>query len=310
MDFETLVVVLEETGRSLFPSPLLSTVLAARAIEIAGSEAQRGRWLPGLADGTTIGTLALLEESDRYDAQGVELRAVHDGGSSSLSGRKCFVPDAGCADLFVVAYRESADPEAISLAVIEKTDAGVEAGDYESMDLTKRLGELRLDGARVDDTNRLGATGAAWPVIEKLIDIGAVLVTAEAVGAAEAALAITTEFAKQRVQFGQPIGRFQSVKHPLADMHVDIESFKSLVYYAAWCIDEDSEDLPVAVSRAKAYASESFPKLGIDGVQLHGGVGYTWEYDIQLYLKRSKWARPIYGDVDFHYDRIANLGGL
>jgi alkylation response protein AidB-like acyl-CoA dehydrogenase len=116
------------------------------------------------------------------------------------------------------------------------------------------------------------------------------------------------------VQFGNPIGKYQAVKHPLAEMYVDVESIKSLVYWAAWLIDEASDELPLAASRAKAYLAEAFPRLGIAGVGLHGGVGYTWEYDIQLYLKRSKWARPIFGDADFHYERIASRpaeqGGL
>jgi alkylation response protein AidB-like acyl-CoA dehydrogenase len=156
----------------------------------------------------------------------------------------------------------------------------------------------------------LGAPGQAAPAIRWLVDAGALLVAAEAVGAAEAAVHLTAEFAKGRVQFDSKIGRFQGVKHPLAEMVVDVESVKSLVYYAAWCLDEGDENAPVAVSRAKAYAAEAFARIGIDGVQLHGAVGYTAEYDVQLYLKRSKWVRPAFGDSDYHYDRIASRGGL
>ena len=143
-----------------------------------------------------------------------------------------------------------------------------------------------------------------------LADAGAVAVTAEAVGAAEAALALTVGYANDRIQFGKPIAQFQGVKHPLAEMYVDIESFKSLVYYAAWCIDEDHADAALAAARAKAYASDTFPKLGIDAVGLHGGIGYTWEYDAHLFLKRAKWMRPAFGDADWHYERVAALGGL
>ena len=304
LDFVTLIVLLEETGRTLMPSPIISTVLAARAIALAGSKEQQSRWLPGLADGSTIGSFALLEESDRYDDVGIQLSGSQDSGATRLSGEKCFVPDAGSADLFVVAFREAAG---ISLAVIERVSEGLDISDYESMDLTKRLGSLTLRDVRVEEGDRLGPPGGAWPLIETLIDTGATLVSAEMVGAAENALAITTEFAKQRIQFDQPIGKYQAVKHPLAEMYVDIESWKSLTYRAAWCVDEGSDDLSLAASRAKAYASETFPRIGIDCVQLHGGVGYTWEYDIQLYLKRSKWSRPIFGDADFHYERIAHL---
>ncbi len=310
LDLVTLVVLLEETGRTLFPSPLLSSVLAAKAIERNGSDEQKSRWLPGLADGTTIGTFALLEESDSFDVSGIDLCAKRDGGAAILSGAKRIVPDAASADLFVVAFRTGAGEGAVSLGVIEKGAAGVAVEDFPMMDLSKRAGRLMFDGARFESDAILGAAGSASDGIRWLVDAGAMAVAAETIGAAEAALQITTDFAKEREQFESKIGRFQGVKHPLAEMYVDIESFKSLVYYAAWCLDEGAEDTSLAVSRAKAHASEAFARIGIDGVGLHGGVGYTDEYDIQLYLKRSKWVRPSFGDSDYHYDRIATLGGF
>jgi alkylation response protein AidB-like acyl-CoA dehydrogenase len=310
LDFVTLVVLLEETGRTLFPSPLLSTVLAAKAIEALGSEEQQARWLPGLADGREVGTFALLEESDSLDPAAVALLGKVDGDDIILSGNKWIVPDAASADLFVVAFRSGADADALSLAVVEKGASGVSVDAYPGMDLTKPAGKLLLDDVRVDADAMLGAVGGAGETIRWLVDVGATMVAAEIVGSAEAVLAITTDFAKEREQFDSKIGRFQGVKHPLAEMYVDIESFKSLVYYAAWCLDQGADEASLAASRAKAYAAEAFAGIGIDGVQLHGGVGYTDEYDIQLYLKRSKWARPAYGDSDYHYDRIAALGAL
>ncbi len=134
--------------------------------------------------------------------------------------------------------------------------------------------------------------------------------TAELLGAAQAALDLTVQYAKDRIQFGSPIGRFQGVKHPLAEMHVQVESARSLLFYAAWALDQGSDEVPRAVSRAKAYASDAFARIGVDCVQLHGGIGYTWEYDAQLYLKRAKWARPAFGDAHYHDERIAALGGL
>lgn len=305
LDLVTLIVLLEEAGRSLFPSPLISTVVAARAIERAGSEEQKARWLPGLADGSKIGTLAYLEETDRHDAEGIALLGKRDGDATPLTGAKQLVPDTASADLFVVAYRSGPDADAISLAVIERGVAGLEIDDFPTMDATKRIGRLRFDAVSVGDADRLGAEGSAGAVFAELLDVGALLVAAEAVGAAEGAVSITRDFANERIQFGKPIGKFQGVKHPLAEAHVDVESFKSLVYYAAWALDEGTEDASRAVSRAKAYASETFPRIGIEGVQLHGGVGYTAEYDIQLFLKRSKWMRPAFGDADYHYDRLA-----
>ena len=310
LDLETLIVVLEETGRMLFPSPLVSTVLAAKAIERFGNAEQQKRWLPSLADGTKVGTFAFLERADILTPDGVETLAKPDGDELILSGTKLFVTDAAAADLYVVAVRTGADAEAISLVVVESGAKGLSAEDFDSMDLTKRIGRLDLEDVRVPIDQMLGAVNEGWKASQWLLNLGAALVTAEAVGAAEAALEITTNFAKERIQFGEPIGKFQGVKHPLAEIYVDVESFRSLVYYATWAIDQDAEDAESAVSRAKAYCADAFPKAGIMGVQLHGGVGYTWEYDIQLYLKRSKWVRPMFGDADYHYERLARLGDL
>lgn len=310
------VVLLEETGRSLFPSPLVSTTLAAAAILDSGSEEQKARWLPGLADGTRIGTLALLEASDQIAPSGIALLGKPDGDSFVLSGRKHFVADAGAANLFVVAFRTGAGAEDLSLAVLDGGAPGVSAKSQATMDQTKRVGTLALDGARVPKSALLlgsdgrGAPGRAWPAIERLFDRGAIATTGEIIGAAEAALALTVQYAKDRIQFGHPIGKYQGVKHPLAEMYVDVESTKSLLYYAAWALGESPGEVPRSASLAKAYASDAFARIGIDGVQLHGAVGYTAEYDIQLYLKRSKWARPTFGDSDFHYERVARLGGL
>ncbi|MEX2207426.1 MAG: acyl-CoA dehydrogenase family protein [Myxococcota bacterium] len=310
------VVLLEETGRTLFPSPLVSTTLAASAILDAGSDEQKARWLPGIADGSRIGTLALLESSDVLAPSGIALLGKPDGDAYVLTGAKSFVADAGAANLFVVAFRTGPGAEDLTLAIVDGGAPGVAAKSFPSMDRTKRMGTLSLDGARVPKSAVLvgpegrGAPGRAWPAIERLFDRGAIATTGEIIGAAEGALALTVQYAKDRLQFGNPIGKYQGVKHPLAEMYVDVESTKSLLYYAAWALDESPGEVPRSASLAKAYASDAFARIGIDGVQLHGAVGYTAEYDIQLYLKRSKWARPTFGDSDFHYERVASLGGL
>jgi alkylation response protein AidB-like acyl-CoA dehydrogenase len=304
------VVLLEETGRSLFPSPLVSTTLAAAAILDSGSEEQKARWLPGIADGSRIGTLALLESSDVLAPSGMALLGKPDGDAFVLTGTKSFVADAGAANLFVVAFRTGPGAEDLTLAVVDGGAPGVAAKSFPTMDQTKRVGTLVLDGARAPKSALLGKPGRAWPAIERLFDRGAIATTGEMIGAAEGALALTVQYAKDRIQFGNPIGKYQGVKHPLAEMYVDIESTKSLLYYAAWALDESPGEVPRSASLAKAYASDAFARIGIDGVQLHGAVGYTAEYDIQLYLKRSKWARPTFGDSDFHYERVATLGGL
>ncbi|MDX1649610.1 MAG: acyl-CoA dehydrogenase family protein [Myxococcota bacterium] len=300
-----LVVVLEETGRSLFPSPLLSHTLAVDALRHAGSESQQAAWLPRLADGSAVATVALLEEDDLPGADGVRLPGEASDEGFVLRGEKLFVPDAGAADLFVVAFRADGG---VRLALVERSADGVSAEDWPGIDLTRRVGRLRLDGVRVGADAVLARGDEA--ALQRVLDAGATAVAVESVGAAEAALRLTVDYAKQRVQFGRPIGQFQGVKHPLAEMFVDVESWKSLAYYAAWCLDERHPDTSLAASRAKAYASEAFPRLGIDVVQLHGGIGYTWEYDAHLFLKRAKWMRPAFGDADWHDARIARLTGL
>jgi alkylation response protein AidB-like acyl-CoA dehydrogenase len=302
-----LIVVLEETGRSLFPSPLVSTTLAAQAIRRFGSPRQQASYLPRLADGSAIGTVALFEEDGVPGPDGVRLAGRAAGKLLTLTGEKQFVGDAASADVIVVAFRKGKSKD-LGLAIVERGASGLAAKDLPGIDLTKRIGRVSFDGVKIGRDAVLPRGNAA--AIAHLVDAGALAVTAEAVGAAEAALRLTTGYAKQRVQFGRPIGTFQAVKHPLAEMYVDVQSFQSLVYYAAWCLDHGQADLPLAVARAKAYASEALPRLGIDVIQLHGGIGYTWEYDAHLYLKRAKWLRPAFGDADWHYERVAALGGL
>lgn len=333
LDLETLIVVLEEAGRALLPCPIVPSIVAGKAIERFGSEAQRARWLPGLADGSRIGTFATAEDDLGSGATGLQLTRAGSGRESGrhsdressgtwiATGTLAFVPSAGSADLFVVpastwssgattsATDRSADA-ADSLLVLDRSTPGLSVKTYASMDQTKPMGRLRLDGVRVGADDLLGEAGRAGASVDWLRDLAAALITAEAVGAAEVALEKTADFAKERIQFGQPIGRFQGVKHPLAEMFVDLESFRSLVYYAIWAIDHDAPDAALAVSRAKAYCSDAFLQLATMGIQLHGGVGFTWEYDIQMYLKRAKWVRAMAGDADYHYERAARLGGL
>jgi len=304
-----LSLLLEETGRSLFPSPLISTLVAASLIADAGSDAQRSALLPGLADGSRVIVPALSERDESLDPRDIALLATEDGDALRLDGHKHFVADAVQADSFVVGLRRGADDDALALAVVDAGAAGLTVEPYEPLDKTKRSAALRFDGVRVSPADLLSGTTGAEAAIARAIDRGALAVTAEAIGTAEGALYTTVEFAKQRVQFGSPIGRYQGVKHPLAEAYVDIECLKSLCYYAAWAIDATAENVPAAVSEAKALAADALPRIGVTGIQLHGAVGFTLEYDIQLYLKRSKWVRPAYGDEDAHCDRIATLGG-
>ncbi|MCZ6890726.1 MAG: acyl-CoA dehydrogenase, partial [Gammaproteobacteria bacterium] len=215
-----------------------------------------------------------------------------------LNGIKPFVPDAQNASHLLVAYRGG-------LALVDASAATITP--QSPMDATKPMASAAFDNVIVDASRLMKL---ADEDLDYLANCGAVAVTAEMVGAAEAVLEMTSNYAKERVQFGKPIGQYQGVKHRLSDMYVDIESFKSLLYYAAWTVDDAPDELPRAISLAKGYASDAFANIGIDGVGLHGAIGFTAEYDVQLYLKRSKWARPMYGDSDYHYARVARLGGL
>jgi alkylation response protein AidB-like acyl-CoA dehydrogenase len=296
-----LAVLLEETGRGLLPSPLVSHSLAATAISEFGSDEQKRRLLPSLADGSAIGAAALLESGEVLGPGGIELTGTPDGGGYRLNGKKTFVQDAGVATVFVVAFRA---PDDVKLGVLNAEADGVQATGHMTMDQTKRMGDLVLENATITADNLFAGDGAE--ALSRLLDLGAVAVTAEMVGAMDRAHEITTQYAKDRTQFGAQIGKYQGVKHPLAEMYVDIETSRSLVYYAAWCVGERPEELPIAAARAKAYTGDAFKRLGVDVVKLHGAIGFTAEYDIQLYLKRSKWAFPAYGDPDYHYERITD----
>lgn len=305
-----LVVILEETGRTLFPSPLLSSTLAATAINEFGTASQKQRWLPSLANGSCIGTLALLDETDFFVPQAIQITGKANEGGYCLTGEKRFVQDAAVSDVFIVAFRVGPTNDDLGLAIISAQDKGVSVEEKNGWDRTKRSGVLKLDAVQIAADAILGEALLGAQAIEILIDRGALAVGAETIGVCEGILNLTSQYALDRKQFGSPIGRYQGVKHPLAEIYVDIECTKSLVYYAAWTLERLPHEAPVAIAKAKAYASQSVCNAGVTGVQLHGAIGYTDEYDMQLFMKRSKWSRASYGDEDFHYDRVADLGGL
>lgn len=299
-----LIVILEEAGRTLYPSPFISTVLVASTIADLGSEQQKKEILPDISRGNLIASLAILDAEGAPSPDSIAMTGERSATGVTLSGVKTFVMDATLADLFLIGFRLDGD---LMLAIVRVQADAVEISGSATVDRTKQTGTLRLDQVQVTESNLLRVSDQE---MTRLFDKGAVAVCAEMVGAAESALTITSNYAKERTQFGSPIGRYQGIKHPLAEMYVDVESFKSLLYYAAWTIDESPSELSRSASLAKAYASNAFVNLGINGVQLHGAIGYTAEYDIQLFFKRSKWARPVFGDSDYHYERVARLGGM
>jgi alkylation response protein AidB-like acyl-CoA dehydrogenase len=306
LKWEDLVVVAEEMGRGLFPSPFIANALATRAIVALGDDAQKARWLPAIASGRLVTTLALLEESDLLDERGIETTAEPDGGEAVLSGVKMFVPYGQAAGLLLVAAREAGG---VSLYGVAADAPGVTIEPLVLVDGTQRAARVELDGVAVAAGDRLGIAGGVWPALETIVDAGTVALAAEMVGAADAAVALATDYAKVRKQFGQAIGRFQGIKHKLAEHLVRVESARSLVYYASWAVD-NTEDARRNVSMAKASASEALDGAGEDCIHVHGAIGYTWECDAHLYYKRGRYCRNLLGSPDYHRERVLTSQGL
>jgi alkylation response protein AidB-like acyl-CoA dehydrogenase len=308
-----LVVLMEEIGRAVMPGPYPATVLlGGAAIAAAGSPEQRREWLPRIAAGHVKATLAVTEPNARWDAAGITATAREARGGFTLAGTKLFVPDAHLADVLVVAARSrdgSTMEDGVSLFLLPKDMAGLSVRRLPSIDETRKLCEVKLDNVAVPGSALLGELHQGWAPLQQVINRAAVALSAEICGAAQRVLEITVEYAKLRTAFGKPIGSYQGVKHKCADMLVEIENAKSLTYYAAWAVDEGEADAPLAVSMAKAAASDAGRKVCAAGIQLHGGIGMTWEHDLQLYLKRAKADEVAFGDATWHRERVAQLMG-
>ena len=308
-----LVAVMEEMGRALVCAPFLSTVcLATSAILLAGSEAQKRELLPGIAAGETTATLAYTEANGRWDAGAIEAVVRCDHGDYLLTGVKTFVLDGHTADLLLVAARapETAGEEGVSLFAVPAGAAGLTRRALPTMDLTRKQAELRLDGVRVPASARLGEEGHASRALARTLDLAAIALSAEQVGGAERCLEMAVEYAKTRVQFGRPIGSFQAIKHKCADMLVRTESARSASYYAGWAAATDAPDLAAAAALAKVYCSEAYFHCASENIQIHGGIGFTWEHDAHLYFKRARASEQLFGDPAYHRERVAREMGL
>ena len=308
--FLELGIVLEEMGRVLFPSPFYATVcLAANAILNAGSEAQKQALLPGIAAGETLATLALSEDSGRFDATGIALEAVPDGGGYRLDGHKSFVIDGQVADCLVVAARlaGSAGTDGITLVTVHSDDPGVAATPLETMDEIRKQARIEFSGARAEI---LGDAGAGWPPLAKTLDQAVIMLAAEMLGGSQKCLEMAVEYAKVRMQFARPIGSFQAIKHKAAEVLLEIELARSAGYYSWWVADEREEELAEAASLAKSVCADTFLLAASEGIQIHGGIGFTWEHDAHLYLKRAKGSEILFGDATEHRARLATQLGL
>ncbi len=313
LSYVELIALMEEMGAALLCAPFLSSVcLAGSALILGGTEEQKQEHLPGIAEGTTIGTLAYMESNGRPDASGIETVARRDGGDFILTGAKSFVLDGHTAGLLVVAARraDSSGEEGISLFVVPSDSPGLERRLLPTMDQTRKQAELALHDVRLPASALMGEEGEGWKTLSGALDLAAVALAAEQVGGAQRCLDMSVEYANERVQFGRPIGSFQAIKHKCADMMVEVESARSASYYAGWAAAEDTEDLPVAAALAKAFCSDTYFHCAAQSVQIHGGVGFSWEYDVHLYFKRARSTEILFGSPAYHRERVAQRMGL
>ncbi len=311
-----LVVVLEEMGRVVMPGPFFATVvLGGATILEGGSEAQKRAILPGIAAGEVVATLALLEPSARWDAAGVQCEACQDGKGYRLSGTKLFVNDAQVADRIVCAARlagvkGTGEAAGITLFVFDAKTPGVTITPLATMDQTRKLAEVRLEDVTLDAGAVVGTPGEGWPIVERVMDRGKVALCAEMCGGAQKVLDMSVEYAKVREQFGRPIGSFQAIQHKCANMLVEVESAKSATYYAAWAVANDVPESRLAAAMAKAYCSDVYRHTAGEGIQVHGGIGFTWEHDMHLYFKRAKSSEVTFGDATWNRELVAQLINL
>jgi alkylation response protein AidB-like acyl-CoA dehydrogenase len=313
LTYVELIALMEEMGGALLCAPFFSSVcLAGSAVLIGAREAQKQEYLPRMAAGDTIGALAHTEASGRWDAAGISALARRTGGDFVLNGTKTFVLDGHIADLLVVAARTagSQGEAGISLFIVPAATPGLSRRLLPTMDQTRKQAELTLSDVRVPALALLGEEGAGWHILHQTLTRAAVALSAEQVGGAQRCLDLSVEYAKQRVQFGRPIGSFQAIKHKCADMLLRVESARSASYYAGWAAATDDPELPALASLAKAYCSDAYFHCAADSIQIHGGVGFTWEYDVHLYFKRAKSSETLLGDATYHRELVAQQIGL
>jgi alkylation response protein AidB-like acyl-CoA dehydrogenase len=283
-----LMLLMEESGRALLPGPFFSTVvLAGSVLDAVAAPAHKKQYLAPICRGEVRATVALLEGSANWDPKSVEMAS----NNGKLTGKKLFVPDAAVADFLIVVARDG-------VYLVDSKARGLKITSMSGMDLTRRLYVVEF---RDTPAERIASSST----LSRAFDIATAALAAELVGGMQRTLDITVEYAKTRKQFGKPIGMFQAVQHQCADMYLETESSRSAVYYAGWALEENSPDAATAVSIAKMYSSDAARTVGNRGIQIHGGMGFTWENDVHLYYRRAKASETAFGDATFHRERIA-----
>jgi len=300
-----LIVVFEEMGRALLCSPYFSSVaLSANLLLASGDESAMADYLPALASGEKIGTVALAEATGLWDEAAVKMAATKSKSGWLLSGEKSFVTDGHLADVVLVAARTNAG---VSIFAVDKGATGLVATALSTLDQTRKQSKLSFSQT---PARLIGVEGEGWPALAKMLDLAVVALAAEQVGGAQQILDVTVQYAKDREQFNQPIGSFHVIKHKCADMLLEVESARSAAYYAGWVAAEDSDELPVVASLAKAYCSEAYFHATAESIQIHGGIGFTWEHPVHLYFKRAKSSELLFGDASHHRELLAQRIGI
>ena len=285
-----LILLMEEAGRALLPGPFFSTVvMAGSALDAMATKEQKSKYLEPICRGQARGTVAVVEAEGSWDLADVRLTATN----GRLRGEKLFVLDAAASDWILVVARNG-------VFLADRKAPGMRVAPMHGMDLTRKLYSVQFDNTPAE---KLGETAS----FERPRAIATAALAAEMVGGMQRTLDITVEYAKTRKQFGKPIGIFQAVQHQCADMYLETESARSAVHYAAWALEHHSPDAAAAVSIAKLYASDASRTVGNRGIQVHGGMGFTWENDLHLYYRRAKASETMLGDATFHRERLARL---
>ncbi|ABD06395.1 Acyl-CoA dehydrogenase-like [Rhodopseudomonas palustris HaA2] len=295
-----LCVIAEELGRALAPVPFSSTVyLAAEVLLLAGSEEQKQKWLPKISSGEAIGTLALFEGTGNPSPQAIKVAAAN----GTLTGTKKPVADGAIADFAIVAARSgnSGRETDISLFLVDLKAGGVDAKPLQNVDPSRQQAELTFAGAKAEP---LGAANEGWSILSRVMDRAAVLIAFEQVGGADRALEMGRDYALDRIAFGRPIGSFQAVKHILADMYVSATLARSNCYYGAWALSTDAGELPEAAAAARISATQAFQHCSKQNIQVHGGMGFTWEFDCHLYYRRSNALALALGSQSYWEDQL------
>lgn len=305
LGFVELAVMLEEMGRALLPGPFISTVLfAGSLLDACASDAQKHALLAPICGGDIRATVALLEKSASWDRASIRMTASESGGGVEFTGEKCFVADAGIADFMIVAARAVGE---LVLAIVPSDAPGITTTLTPGMDLTRRQHHVIFSAVHIPADRVLARGAAAEAALDRAVDVTAVGLSAEMVGGMQFLLDHTVSYVKTRSQFGKPIGSYQAVQHRCVDMFALVEGARSATYYAAYALGHNDPQASLAVSVAKAYASDAFRDVGNMAIQAQGGMGFTWENDTHLYYRRAKGSELMCGDATFHRDRVGRV---